>query len=63
MYIINTDNIMLRLILYDITGQLILQETVNDKSHSLNTSALPQCPILLRVELENGECETIKIIP
>ena len=63
LYIINTDNIMLRLILYDITGQLIHQEKINDKRHSFNTSALPQCPILLRVELENGKCETIKIIP
>ena len=62
-YIISSEMNLSKLSVYNIQGGLILQESIGRKSYSLNSTALPKSPLLLRVELENGECETIKIIP
>ena len=62
-YIISSERTILKLTIYNLQGQLVLQEKIGGKSYSLNSTALPKSPLLLRVELENGECETIKIIP
>ena len=62
-YIIFSEKTISKLTIYNLQGQLVLQEKIGRKSYSLNSTALPKSPLLLRVELENGECETIKIIP
>ena len=62
-YIISSERTILKLTIYNLQGQLVLQEKIGRKTYSLNSTALPKSPLLLRVELENGECETIKIIP
>ena len=62
-YIISSERTILKLTIYNLQGQLVLQEKIGRKSYSLNSTALPKSPLLLRVELENGECEIIKIIP
>ena len=62
-YIISSERTILKLTIYNLQGQLVLHEKIGGKSYSLNSTALPKSPLLLRVELENGDCETIKIIP
>ena len=62
-YIISSERTILKLTIYNLQGQLVLQEKIGRKSYSLNSTALPKSPLLLRVELENGDCEIIKIIP
>ena len=52
-----------KLSVYNIQGGLILQESIGGKTYSLKSSSLPKIPLLLRVELENGHSETVKILP
>ena len=62
-YLIRSRDTMSEIIIYDLRGNLILQERIDNNRYFLKKSNLPKSPLLLRVELENGECETIKIIP
>ena len=62
-YVISSEMNLSKLSVYNIQGGLILQESIGGKTYSLKSSNLPKIPLLLRVELENGDCETIKIIP
>ena len=62
-YLIRSRDTMSEIIIYDLRGNLILQERIDNNRYFFKKSNLPKSPLLLRVELENGECETIKIIP
>ena len=62
-YLIRSRYTMSEIIIYDLRGNLILQERIDNNRYFLKKSNLPKSPLLLRVELENGDCETIKIIP
>ncbi len=62
-YIISSERTILKLTIYNLQGQLVLQEKIGRKTYSLKSSSLPKIPLLLRVELENGHSETVKILP
>lgn len=62
-YVISSEINISNLSVYNIQGGLILQEQIGRKNYSLNSITLPKSPLVFLVELVNGECETIKIIP
>ena len=62
-YFFRSPSTILKLTINNIQGVLILQESIGGKTYSLKSSSLPKIPLLLRVELENGHSETVKILP
>ena len=62
-YIITSYIPMKNISIYTLSGMLLKNNTMDVKEYKINLQSFPKSPLLLRVELENGDCETIKIIP
>ena len=62
-YIITSYIPMKNISIYTLEGMLLKNDIMDVKEYKINLQSFPKSPLLLYVELENGECETIKIIP